>query len=171
MGALRAAELARFGMIGVGSIYRDYARGVLVADDDVAVAHLPAEYGYRAVSDALVNIRFGLARTLKARVIDAPLHDRLLELARRRFYRERTWDQLFVDARAEGLDIAALVDALGNGAGDQGSDRRGVSGRPDRKAEDARLLLRRLRTDRTRKPPRIHVPRTWALRQLESLML
>src|SRR5688572_11448701 len=55
MGALRAAELAQFGMIGVGLIYRGYARGALVADDEVAVAHLPGEYGYRAVSDALVN--------------------------------------------------------------------------------------------------------------------
>ena len=50
MGALRAAELAPFGMIGVGAIYRAFARGALVADDEVAVAHLPAEYGYRATS-------------------------------------------------------------------------------------------------------------------------
>ena len=48
MGALRAAELAPFGMIGVGAIYRAFARGALDADDEVAVAHLPAEHGYRA---------------------------------------------------------------------------------------------------------------------------
>ena len=62
MGALRAAELAPYGMIGVGAIYRAYRRGELVADDEVAVAHLPAERGYRAISDALVDIRFALAR-------------------------------------------------------------------------------------------------------------
>ena len=61
MGALRAAELAPFGMRGVGAIYRAFARGALVADDEVAVAHLPAAQGYRAVSDALVNLRDGLA--------------------------------------------------------------------------------------------------------------
>jgi hypothetical protein len=155
MGALRAAELAPFGMIGVGQIYRAYARGVLVADDEVAVAHLPAEYGFRAVSDALVNIRNGLARALAAGVIDATLHDQLVELARRRFYRERTWAQLFADAQTAGLDVAALVDGP----------------KPDRKAADARLLLRRLKTDRNVRPQAIHVPRTWALRQLESLML
>ena len=54
MGALRAAELAPFGMRGVGPIYRAFARGALVADDEVAVAHLPAAHGYRAISDALV---------------------------------------------------------------------------------------------------------------------
>ena len=62
MGALRAAELAPFGMIGVGTIYRAYAAGRLGADDEVAVAHLPAEYGYAATSDALVDLRDGLAR-------------------------------------------------------------------------------------------------------------
>jgi hypothetical protein len=155
MGALRAAELAPFGMIGVGTIYRDYARGVLVADDEVAVAHLPAEYGYRAVSDALVNIRFGLARAVKTTLIDAELAAALVELARRRFYRDRTWDQLFADARDAGFDIAAFAGWP----------------RPDRKAEDARLLLRRLASERAPRRRPLRVPRTWALRQLESLML
>lgn len=154
MGALRAAELAPFGMIGVGGIYRDYARGTLVADDEVAVAHLPAEYGYRVVSDALVNIRHGLARAVRARIIPASLHEPLLALARTRFYRERSWTQLVTDARAAGHDVDVLASWP----------------KPDRKAEDARLLLRRLRTDPVRRPSRIRVPRTWALRQLESLM-
>lgn len=155
MGALRAAELAPFGMIGVGTIYRDYARGTLVADDEVAVAHLPAEYGYRAVSDALVNIRHGLARAVTARVIPAALHDPLVALAKARFYRDRSWAQLLADARAHGLAADALA----------------AWPKPDRKAEDARLLLKRLRTERTARPQRLRVPRTWALRQLESLML
>jgi hypothetical protein len=154
MGALRAAELAPFGMIGVGAIYRDYARGRLVADDEVAVAHLPAEYGYRAISDALVNIRYGLARAVKQRIIPAALEGRLVELARGRFYRERSWAQLIVDAGLEGRT----------------RDRLAAWSKPDRKADDARQLLRILRTDRIARPPRIRVPRTWALRQLESLM-
>lgn len=154
MGALRAAELAPLGMIGVGSIYRDYARGRLVADDEVAVAHLPAEYGYRATSDALVNIRYGLARAAKLRIISPALEGRLVELARARFYRERSWAQLIADAGAQGLEL----------------DRLASWPKPDRKADDARQLLRALRTDRIARPPRIRVPRTWALRQLESLM-
>src|SRR6185503_9427900 len=39
MGALRAAELAAFGMEGVGVIYEAFKRGELDADDEVAVAH------------------------------------------------------------------------------------------------------------------------------------
>jgi hypothetical protein len=154
MGALRAAELAPFGMRGVGHIYRDYARGALVADDEVAIAHLPAEYGYQATSDALVNIRFGLARAVKQRIIDEPTRARLVELARSRFYRDRSWSQLFDDARRAGLAVEDLARWP----------------RPDRKADDARMLLRALRADRGKRPAKLAVPRTWALRQLERLL-
>jgi len=155
MGALRAAELAPWGMIGVGSIYRDYVRGTLVADDEVAVAHLPAEYGYRAVSDALVNIRYGLAAAVKAKVISPAIVGRLVDIARSRFYRERSWAQLVTDAAAAGIRVDGLT----------------TWPKPDRKAQDALLLLRRLGMDRLVRRARIRVPRTWALRQLESLML
>jgi hypothetical protein len=147
MGALRAAELAPWGMRGVGWIYRAYARGALVADDEVAVAHLPAEVGFRATSDALVNLRFGLARAERAGVIDARTHADLLALARSRFYRERSWAELAKHAPA----LASWP-------------------KPDRKADDARLLLRRLRALQPRPQRGLRVPRTWALRQLESLM-
>ena len=43
MGALRAAELAPFGMVGVGAIFEAYRDGILEDDDEVAVAHGPAE--------------------------------------------------------------------------------------------------------------------------------
>jgi hypothetical protein len=154
MGALRAAELAPFGMIGVGAIYRAFASGALVADDEVAVAHLPGEFGYQATSDALVNLRDGIARapmlTARTRVV-------LVELARARFYRERSWERLIADARAAGLP-ARQLDALATWP------------KPDRKAADARLLLRRLARDRGVRPDPIRVPRTWALRQLEVIM-
>lgn len=57
MGALRAAELDRFGMRGIGEIYRAYAEGVLEDDDEVAVAHAGVEDGFRAMSDPMVDIR------------------------------------------------------------------------------------------------------------------
>jgi len=56
MGALRAAELHRLGMIGHGRIFRWYRDGALGADDEVALTHGPAELGYPALSEPLVNI-------------------------------------------------------------------------------------------------------------------
>jgi hypothetical protein len=152
MGALRAAELAPFGMLGVGTIYRAYVRGELVADDEVAVAHLPAEQGYRSISDALVNLRHGIAR---APMLAERTRTRLIELARARFYRERSWSQLIADARVARLPKRE-IDALAGWP------------KPDRKADDARLLLRRLaRSSKIAIEP-IAVPRTWALRTLAA---
>ncbi len=155
MGALRAAELARYGMRGVGTIYRAFARGTLVADDEVAVAHLPAAQGYRAVSDALVNLRDGLATAQKRGLVAARTAEALVELARGRFYRERSWAQLVADGRAAHLPSAQL-------------DRLAAWEKPDRKAADARLLVARLRRTRYAKPARIATPRTWAIRQLRE---
>ncbi|MEO8846604.1 MAG: TfuA domain-containing protein [Kofleriaceae bacterium] len=143
MGALRAAELAPFGMIGVGAIYKAFVRGELIADDEVAVAHLPAEQGYRSISDALVTIRHNLALARSARLITKASHDRLLASARAAFYRDRTWAALV--AAEPALARHALVDL---------------------KAADARALLAALaRNPRAPKRP-VAVPRTWALRQL-----
>ena len=64
MGALRAAELDRFGMRGVGDVYRAYAEGVLEDDDEVAVAHTDAEHGFRALSDSMVDVRATLEKAV-----------------------------------------------------------------------------------------------------------
>src|SRR3954462_11170486 len=45
MGALRAAELAPFGMEGVGKIFGLSRDGTLEDDDEVAVAHGPSDSG------------------------------------------------------------------------------------------------------------------------------
>ena len=156
MGALRAAELRPFGMIGVGAIYRAYRDGELTADDEVAVAHLPAEHGFRAVSDALVNLRHGLAEAARARVITTRTRDHLVDLARARFYRDRSWVQMIADGRAARLP-ASQLDALARWP------------KPDAKARDARLVIALVARDREARQPRFRVPRTWALRQLLAM--
>jgi hypothetical protein len=62
MGALRAAELDRFGMEGVGEIYAYYRDGWLTADADVAVLHADAEEDYRPLTWPLVNVRATIAK-------------------------------------------------------------------------------------------------------------
>jgi hypothetical protein len=69
MGALRAAELDRFGVIGIGGIYRSYARGTLVADDAVALLHAPAALGHRPLTIAEVDLRALLFRRVRERAI------------------------------------------------------------------------------------------------------
>jgi hypothetical protein len=62
MGALRAAEMAPFGMEGTGWVFERFAAGELVGDDEVAVLHASAEHGYRLTSVALVEVRWALER-------------------------------------------------------------------------------------------------------------
>ncbi|MBF4770508.1 hypothetical protein ISU10_22270 [Nocardioides agariphilus] len=57
MGALRAAELERFGMEGVGAVFAHYRDGWLTSDADVALVHADADEDYRALTWPLVNVR------------------------------------------------------------------------------------------------------------------
>jgi hypothetical protein len=157
MGALRAAELHRFGMIGVGRIFSDYRTGRLTDDDEVAVAHGPAHLGYPRFSEAMVNVRDGLARARAAGVVSARVQGRLVALAKAQFYRDRGWDTVLLagrQARLPARQLAALERFL-------------ARVKPDRKADDARLLLRRLARTPPR-PPRLREPmaRTWFWQQL-----
>jgi hypothetical protein len=57
MGALRAAELDRYGMEGVGEIYAYYRDGWLTSDADVALLYGDSDDGYEAFTWPLVNVR------------------------------------------------------------------------------------------------------------------
>ncbi len=147
MGALRAAELAPFGMRGVGAIYRDYARGRLTADAEVAVAHLPADWGCLSTTVALVNARDAIARARRAGVVTAIDARAMLAVATATFYGDRTWE--LVTAPLAASRRAAFTRWL-------------AEVRPDRKADDARLLLRTLASTPAAPASARPVPRTWA---------
>lgn len=94
MGALRAAECAAFGMVGLGRIYEDYASGALEDDADVAQAHGPAELGFLPLSEPLVNVRATLRHCLEVQLITVAEHQELLEAATSIFFKERTYRRL-----------------------------------------------------------------------------
>jgi hypothetical protein len=91
MGAIRAAELQSFGMIGIGRIYTDYASGRLEGDDEVAVAHLDESKGYSALSDALCTIRYTMDSAVTNQLIDQVTAETIVEHARTAFYPSRTF--------------------------------------------------------------------------------
>jgi hypothetical protein len=97
MGALRAAELAAFGMQGVGRVFESYRAGLIEDDDEVAIVHGPAEIGYLPLSEAMVNIRFTLASAEAGQVI-APHTRAILEsTAKSMFYPSRSFSRLLGD--------------------------------------------------------------------------
>lgn len=94
MGALRAAELHAFGMVGHGTIFEWYKDGLIDGDDEVALLHGPAELEFCALSEPLVNIR----RTLQIAVHDRCMTDdqarQLLDYSKRTHYPERSYRHL-----------------------------------------------------------------------------
>src|SRR5262245_20767961 len=101
MGALRAAELADFGMTDVGWIYEAFHHGLLEDDDEVAVVHGAADTGYRAVSEAMVNVRRTLAAAADARVLGEPTRVALERIAKALDYPERSYPRVLQRARDE----------------------------------------------------------------------
>lgn len=135
MGALRAAELAPFGMVGVGWIFEAFRDGILEDDDEVAVVHGSAEDGFRPLSEAMVNIRRTLAAAETAGVIRPATRARLESIAKSFYYPDRSWPAVLDAASKQGSTSAELV-ALRGWLG---------RGRVDQKREDALLLLRVMR--------------------------
>lgn len=132
MGALRAVELAPFGMVGVGRVFRAYARGTIRDDDEVAVLHGPAEAGWPVLSEAMVNIRATLARAQRLGVVDRATAGAVVAAAKALHYKERSYEAAFEAAGAAGAARAAIAPLA-----------RWVAGnRADVKREDARQLLR-----------------------------
>jgi hypothetical protein len=132
MGALRAAECGTFGMIGVGTIFHSYAEGQLVDDDAVAQIHAPAELGYAALSEPLVNILATCEAALAAGLISQEEAAGIGHAAKHTFFKERSYDRA-VAAAASVLPARkdAVLTAL-------------QQHHCDLKAQDALELLRRV---------------------------
>ena len=103
LGALRAAELADYGMIGVGRIFEDYRAGILTDDDEVAIQHGPKELHYVATSEAMVNIRATVSAARHARILQGSAQA-VLAHAKARHYPERVWPDILRDALLAGAD-------------------------------------------------------------------
>ena len=135
MGALRAAELAAFGMEGVGEIFEAFRDGVLEDDDEVAVSHGPRESDYRVMSEAMVNVRATLSAAQVDGVIDATTAHVLQDAAKALFYPDRTYPALLRCGAGLGVP-RAQIDSLRDWL---------PGGRVDQKRTDALAMLREMR--------------------------
>ena len=118
MGALRAAELASFGMQGIGDIFAFYLAGRLEDDDEVAVEHGPGEMDYITLSEPLVNIRATIDRAVAEGIVTARLGRELTDLAKQQFYKERSWEKLLRLGDAAGMVLDAFAKWLPDNAVD-----------------------------------------------------
>jgi hypothetical protein len=108
MGALRAAELAAFGVEGVGMIFELYRDGVLEDDDEVAVVHGSAETGFLTASEAMINMRQTLRTAAQSGIVSIEVRKRLEHIAKDLFYPDRTYAMLLRAAAERGLPRCQL---------------------------------------------------------------
>ena len=87
LGALRAVELEKFGMIGVGKIFQLYKSGRMESDDEVAVTF--SDDDYKLQSEALIDIRYTLYSAVKDRVINRETKNTLVKIAKQIYFPAR----------------------------------------------------------------------------------
>ncbi|HEY7078675.1 MAG TPA: TfuA-like protein [Nitrososphaeraceae archaeon] len=92
LGALRAVELERFGMIGIGKIFDLYRRGKVNADDEVAVTF--EESTYRLQSEAMIDIRFNLYLAEKRGIISSYTRKMLSCIAKKFYFPLRNYNDI-----------------------------------------------------------------------------
>jgi hypothetical protein len=131
IGALRAAELADFGMKGIGDIFDQFRTGRLVDDDEVAVLHGPEEVNYVQVTEAMINVRATVDTAVQMHVIGSDVAAELVQIAKSIFYKDRTYDAILEAA----TERALAPDALGPFANWL------PGGRVDQKRTDAEQML------------------------------
>jgi hypothetical protein len=136
MGALRAAELHSFGMVGVGTVFEWFRDGVLESDDEVAVLHEAPERGLRPRSVALVNLRCTIHEAMRVGAIDEVAGENVIRELQALYYPERG-----IPALRAAIDLVA-------------PDRKvaftsflAERGLVDQKRDDAVAMLRRIRKD------------------------
>src|SRR5437879_3375851 len=132
MGALRAAELLPFGMEGVGAVFELYRDGILEDDDEVAVAHGPAEKDFVSASETMANIRQTLRKAERHGIISTELRVTLEKIGKALFYPDRNYSTLLRNASENGSsqsELTKLQQWLPNH-------------RVNQKREDALLMLR-----------------------------
>lgn len=113
MGALRAAELHDFGMVGVGTIFDRYLKGEIDGDDEVALIFNPETL--EPLSEPLVNIRLNLQNAVKAGLISDPDAANVINCMKSIYFPKRSLGKLR-DCAAQNLEpkacrtIGAIID-------------------------------------------------------------
>src|ERR687896_831095 len=99
LGALRAVELEKFGMVGIGKIFQLYKTGKLDADDEVAVTFASEEGDYKLQSEAMIDIRYNLYLAHRKGIISEKAKNVLVKLAKEIYFPHRKYTYILEEAK------------------------------------------------------------------------
>lgn len=92
LGALRAVELEKFGMKGIGKIFQLYKNGIINADDEVAVTFTRENNILQ--SEAMIDIRFNLFLAYKKEIITNQTKKRIAKIAKNIYFPFRNYEDI-----------------------------------------------------------------------------
>lgn len=92
LGALRAVELEKFGMIGIGKIFELYKTGKIDGDDEVAVTFEEGQHVLQ--SEAMIDIRFNLFIARKKGIIDESTKRAIAKVAKNVYFPYRNYSDI-----------------------------------------------------------------------------
>lgn len=113
LGALRAVELEKFGMVGIGKIFQLYKTGRVDADDELAVTFAP-EGDYRLQSEAMIDIRYNLFLARKNEVISRNAKIALVRVAKEIYFPHRNYAHIIQEAKKRHHALAGEIDSFGS---------------------------------------------------------
>ena len=113
LGALRAVELEKFGMVGIGKIFQLYKFGKLNADDEVAVT-FAAGNDYKLLSEAMIDIRFNLYLAHKKGFINLKAKNLLTKLAKEIYFPHRNYTYIIEEAMSKYHSLRSEITSFGN---------------------------------------------------------
>jgi len=109
LGALRAVELGKYGMIGIGKIFRLFRDGILESDDEVAVTF--TDYtNYK--SEALIDIRYNLFLAKKYKIIDNSTGRSILKVSKQTYFPYRTYEDILDKCKLKYPEIDSQVESF-----------------------------------------------------------
>lgn len=104
IGALRAAELQSFGMIGIGKIFSQYNDRILEDDDEVFVKYEKRGHEYFPLSIPMVNLRATFKTAFSKKFITEDEHEALVKAAKSLYFEERTFENIQSILEQKNLD-------------------------------------------------------------------
>ena len=91
IGALRAVELEKFGMKGIGKIFGFFKKNIINSDDEIAVTF---DSNYNLLSEAMIDIRYNIFLSWKQGIIDKETKQMMVNLAKRLYFPFRTYENI-----------------------------------------------------------------------------
>lgn len=98
IGALRAVELEKFGMKGIGKIFELFKKNIINSDDEIAVTF---DSNYNLISEAMIDIRYNIFLAWKHKIIDKETKQSMIKIAKRIYFPYRSYDNII----AKSLDL------------------------------------------------------------------